>query len=55
MTASDPLLTFEADSAMSAIGNMAALAGPLRLPEQAAEKDAARHQAVLGWLNDNPG
>ncbi len=35
--------------------NLAALAGPLRLPEQAATEDAVSYQAVLNWLNDNPG
>jgi tetratricopeptide (TPR) repeat protein len=34
--------------------NLAALAGPLRLPAQTASEEDVRYQAVLDWLNGNP-
>jgi tetratricopeptide (TPR) repeat protein len=35
--------------------SLAALVGPLRLPEQAVPDEAARMEAALAWLNANPG
>ncbi len=35
--------------------SLAALVGPLRLPEREAPEEAARMEAALAWLNANPG
>ena len=35
--------------------SLAALAAPLRLPAQSAPEEAIRFEAVLDWLNSNPG
>jgi tetratricopeptide (TPR) repeat protein len=34
---------------------LAALTGPLRLPEHTATEDSVKTEAALRWLNDNPG
>ncbi len=49
------LLLVIADTPEALRRNIAALAGPLVLPERDATDDAVRLQAVLDWLKANPG
>jgi hypothetical protein len=49
------LLWLEAETGDKLQSSLAALVGPLRLPEQAATEQAIRVEAALGWLNANPG
>ena len=49
------LFLLEAGDAGQAALRLAALAGPLRLPAAALPEEDARFEAVLAWLNANPG
>ena len=48
------LLFVQADSPQNLKTNLAALSGPLLLPEQAGRDEDARYHAVLAWLRANP-
>jgi hypothetical protein len=49
------LLFVQADSPNTLNANLAALVGPLRLPEAAATDQTVQFHAVLAWLRNNPG
>jgi hypothetical protein len=49
------LALLDAETPEKLHASLAALVGPLRLPEQAAPDEAARIEAALAWLNANPG
>ena len=49
------LALLDAETGDKLRAGLAALVGPLRLPEQAAPDEAARMEAALAWLNANPG
>jgi hypothetical protein len=49
------LALLDAETPEKLHASLAALVGPLRLPEQAAPDEAARMEAALAWLNANPG
>jgi hypothetical protein len=49
------LALLDAETPEKLHASLAALVGPLRLPEQAAPDEVARMEAALAWLNANPG
>ncbi len=49
------LALLDAETPEKLHASLAALVGPLRLPEQAVPDEAARMEAALAWLNANPG
>ena len=49
------LALLEAETPERLQSSLAALTGPLRLPEAAAQEDAVKIEAAVAWLNANPG
>ncbi len=49
------LALLDAETGEKLHAGLAALVGPLRLPEREAADEAARMEAVLAWFNANPG
>lgn len=48
------LALLDAETGEKLHASLAALVGPLRLPEQAVPEESARMEAALAWLNANP-